>query len=152
MFPTFMLRINTLVLADFKYYFANCLHPQIILKMNAEKLCLCCSKKIAGRTDKKFCNSYCRSTYHNDLLGNKTNYMRQINYLLQKNRRILATVFATTENSKAVPLNELYLKGFSAMHFTHQLKTSKENHVKYCYDYGYKMVGKSHVLIVQDRN
>ncbi len=111
-----------------------------------------CAKRLSGRADKKFCNSYCRSTHHNDLLGNKTNYMRQINYLLQKNRRILATVFATVENKKAVPVNELYLKGFSVNHFTHQLKTSKENHYIYCYDYGYKMVGKSHVLIVQDCN
>ena len=29
------------------------------------KPCLSCSKPVKGRTDKKFCDDYCRNSYHN---------------------------------------------------------------------------------------
>lgn len=120
--------------------------------METAKICLYCAKKISGRVDKKFCNNNCRSTYHNDLFSNKINYVRQINYLLQKNRKILAQAFAAKACEKKVPVHELYLQGFSSMHYTHQHQINKNNCYNFCYDYGYKMVGKSHVLIVKTDN
>lgn len=116
------------------------------------KQCLYCAKKINGRTDKKFCNSYCRSGFHNAQFSDKTNYMRQINLLLQRNRKILAEVFTQNTRKKTIALSELYLRGFLANHFTHQQKDQKEGLCFFCYDYGYRIIGKDTVKIVQVAN
>ena len=53
------------------------------------KLCLNCNKPVKGRTDKKFCDDYCRNNYNNQLKSNTINLVRNINNALGKNRRIL---------------------------------------------------------------
>jgi len=117
-----------------------------------EKSCTHCSKKLVGRTDKKFCNNYCRSSFHNDQLGNRTNYIRRINYLLQKNRQILAASYSIHPAKKPIPLSTLFIQGFSAMHFTHQEKNQRNDTFIFCYDYGYRKVGRNAVQIVQQAN
>ena len=114
-----------------------------------EKNCLHCAKKIVGRTDKKFCNNYCRSSYHNEQTGSRTNYMRQVNYQLQKNRSILAATYSLYPKRKIIPFHELFLRGFNLVHFTHQQKDQRAGTYTFCYDYGYKMVGRNAVMIVQ---
>jgi hypothetical protein len=114
-----------------------------------EKNCLQCAKKIVGRTDKKFCDNYCRSSYHNEQTGKSSNYIRQINHLLQKNRRILAATYSQYPARQPIPLHELLLMGFNALHFTHQQKDQRAGTYTFCYDYGYKMIGRNAVKIVQ---
>jgi len=48
------------------------------------KYCAHCQKPIKGRTDKKYCNDYCRNSFNNQVHSEHNNYMRQINQLLQK--------------------------------------------------------------------
>ena len=55
-----------------------------------EKSCLQCGDKISGRSDKKFCSDYCRNAFNNDQNRDVNNYVRNINNILRKNRRILA--------------------------------------------------------------
>ena len=57
------------------------------------KLCLDCHKPVKGRTDKKFCDDYCRNNYNNALKSNTINLVRNINNALGKNRRILEALF-----------------------------------------------------------
>ncbi|MBH2003581.1 MAG: hypothetical protein I8H66_02735 [Sphingobacteriia bacterium] len=116
---------------------------------STQKSCLHCNKGINGRADKKFCNDYCRSSYHNGLNGNHTNYIRQVNYQLQKNRRILAAAYSRYSKGSTVPFQELLLRGFSLLHFTHQQKPDRSGTYICCYDYGYRMVGRNAVKIVQ---
>ncbi|MBP7346368.1 MAG: hypothetical protein KA952_07520 [Sediminibacterium sp.] len=113
------------------------------------KQCLHCTKKIAGRTDKKFCSNHCRSSYHNQFYGDRSNYMRRVNGLLLRNRKILADLFALHRAGTAVPLSELYVKGFSPTHFTHQQKKAKNQLFTYCYEFGYQMTGKDCIKIIQ---
>lgn len=114
-----------------------------------EKQCIYCAKKIIGRTDKKFCNSYCRSGFHNTQNGPTNNCIRQINLLLQKNRRVLANIYASYPRKKTVPIHTLYLQGFNLAHFTHQQKHIKFGTYTCCYDYGYKIIGKYEVEVIQ---
>ncbi len=114
-----------------------------------EKCCAYCSKKIIGRTDKKFCNSYCRTSFHNSQNGPSNNCIRQINLLLQRNRRVLANVHALFPKKKNIPINTLYLHGFNTAHYTHQQKHQKMGTYICCYDYGYKLIGKDEVEIIQ---
>ena len=53
------------------------------------KNCLLCNKPVKGRTDKKFCDDYCRNIYNNQLKAPENNLVRNINHALGKNRRIL---------------------------------------------------------------
>ena len=114
-----------------------------------KKNCLHCSKELKGRIDKKFCNDYCRSSYHNLLNADHSNYIRQINCQLQKNRRILATVYAHQAKETVVPFQDLLLRGFSLLHCTHRKKSGRTGNYIYCYDYGYRMVGKNAMKIIQ---
>ena len=54
-----------------------------------ERYCLECGIKLLGRTDKKFCSDQCRNTYNNRLNKDETAYMKNVNRILRKNRRIL---------------------------------------------------------------
>ena len=57
--------------------------------MNTRK-CQECGDKLNGRKDQKFCSDYCRNTFNNRQNEDSTKYMRRINHILRKNRRILA--------------------------------------------------------------
>ncbi|HET7116882.1 MAG TPA: hypothetical protein VFI29_10350, partial [Hanamia sp.] len=59
--------------------------------------CLNCDKAIKGRTDKKFCDDYCRNNYNNQLKASKNNLVRNINNALGKNRRVLESFFKIEE-------------------------------------------------------
>ena len=57
--------------------------------MEAQKKCLECERPVFGRADKKFCWDGCRNAYNNKNKAAATNYIRNVNNLLAKNRRIL---------------------------------------------------------------
>ncbi len=57
--------------------------------MEVQKKCLECERPVFGRVDKKFCSDGCRNAYNNKNKAAATNYIRNVNNLLAKNRRIL---------------------------------------------------------------
>jgi predicted nucleic acid-binding Zn ribbon protein len=61
------------------------------------KTCMACGKAIKGRSDKKFCDDYCRNVYNNDLKSDSNNYVRNINNALHKNRRLLEEILTAGE-------------------------------------------------------
>ena len=54
-----------------------------------ERTCAACGTALLGRIDKKFCSDQCRSTHNNRLNSEPNKYVREINNVLRKNRRIL---------------------------------------------------------------
>ena len=98
------------------------------------KLCHYCKKEIRGRSDKKFCNDYCRNIYNNQLHSIENNLIRNINYALGKNRRILDEL-ASAERIVKIKKEELLYLGFHFKYHTHNYK-SKTGTVLYgCYDF-----------------
>ena len=57
--------------------------------MASKRKCIECGDSFHGRADKKFCSDQCRSAYNNRLNSDATNFVRNINNTLRKNRRIL---------------------------------------------------------------
>ena len=57
-----------------------------------EKTCVECGATVHGRSDKRFCSTYCRSTYNNKKNGGETQLVRDINRTLKRNRRILTSL------------------------------------------------------------
>lgn len=111
-----------------------------------EKTCLECGSKIIGRADKKFCSDQCRVGYNNRLNSNETNFMRNVNNVLRKNRRILIEL-NTTGKSK-VSREKLHEKGFDFGLFTSTYITKEGSVYYYCYEQGYLQVDKNWYLLV----
>jgi hypothetical protein len=111
-----------------------------------EKVCLECGGKIKGRVDKKFCSDTCRISYNNKLNSDETNYVRNVNNILRKNRRILIDLNITGKTQvNRTKLNE---KGFDFGYYTNTYTTKEGAQYKYCYDQGYLEVDKDRFLLV----
>jgi hypothetical protein len=111
-----------------------------------EKRCLECGTPFRGRPDKKFCTDQCRTTFHNRLNREEVNLIRNINYALRKNRRILADLNASGKSR--VRTETLQEKGFDFDHFTSVYKGHNGQQHFYCYDQGYTRIGPEWYLLV----
>ncbi len=116
----------------------------------SDKLCLECGEKVLGRSDKKFCNDYCRNAYNNKLdVGNK-NLVRNINNALKKNYKILT--FLNPSGKTKISKRVLETKGFYFEYFTSIYKTQAGKVYYYCYDQGYLLLENEQVLLVQQKS
>ena len=101
-----------------------------------DRKCLACNAQITGRRDKKFCNDYCRSTYHYDKnQGKEPSMFRVIDNQLKDNRRILKEY---NKGGKVTVRKEVLIgEGFNPKYFTHYWKNEKGQVYLFCYEYGY---------------
>lgn len=107
-------------------------------QMEVSKNCLACNKHIRGRTDKKFCDDYCRSAYNNKLAIKKNSQIRVITNALRKNRVVLEKW--ATKKRNPVNLHELLTDGLNLIYFTQVINQPLSNPICYCYDYGYQLL------------
>jgi predicted nucleic acid-binding Zn ribbon protein len=114
-----------------------------------EKVCLQCGKAIRGRSDKKFCDDYCRNNYNNQVKAHSNNYIRNINNTLSKNRRILEQILPASEEMSKTTKAKLIQQGFTFKYITHTYVNKKGNTYFFCYDYGYLPLDNDWYLIVK---
>lgn len=100
------------------------------------KVCLHCTKDLEGRTDKKFCTPYCKSSYHyQKSKESEDSLFQKIDKHLKTNRRLLK------EFNKAglatVRKEKLLSEGFNPKYFTHYWKNQKGQVYLFCYEYGF---------------
>lgn len=105
------------------------------LPMTEKRACLDCGEIIKGRADKKFCSDLCRNNYNNKLNADSTNYVRNVNNILRKNRRIIEELVPTGKAN--VNKSKLLEKGFDFTYYTNTYKTQKGVVYFFCYEYGY---------------
>jgi hypothetical protein len=83
------------------------------------------------------------------LNSDTTNYVRNVNNILRKNRRILE------ENLKGetstLPKQKLIDKGLNFKFYTNQIVTRNNHTYFYCYEFGYMLLDKEMVLIVKKK-
>jgi hypothetical protein len=111
-----------------------------------KKKCLECDEQIQGRSDKKFCSDLCRNSYNNKLNSDVTNYVRHVNNVLRRNRRILEEL--NPEGKISMHRDKLVDKGFNFNYFTSIYKNKKGDVYYYCYEYGYLSTGDNFYLLV----
>ncbi len=111
--------------------------------------CRQCNKPLKGRSDKKFCDDYCRATYNNELKGAANNFVRNVNNALGKNRRILESILPAGETMAKATREKLLQAGFQFRYLTHTYKNQKGNVYFYCYEYGYLPLENNWFLIVK---
>jgi hypothetical protein len=121
-----------------------------MIQQSAAKTCLACGKPIKGRSDKKFCDDFCRNTYNNQLKSGDNNYVRSINNSLRRNRRILEELLPETEKMAKTTKEKLLQKGFQFKYSTHSYTNAKGNVYLFCYDYGYLPLEKDWYLLVRN--
>ncbi len=113
--------------------------------------CLACGKTLKGRSDKKFCDDYCRNNYNNQLKSADSGVVRLINNALAKNRRIMQALLPPDKETAKANRDQLLLKGFSFNYITHVYTTKTGKSYYYCYDYGYLPLDNDWFLIVRKR-
>lgn len=105
----------------------------IIRKSNSN--CLYCGDSFVGRSDKKFCDSQCRSSYHHENSKQENSFIKKVNKRLKQNRRILALF--KEKGEVYCTAHQLLYSGFDFSIHT-SISINKEGHLAYfCYDHGY---------------
>src|SRR5690554_7296728 len=97
--------------------------------MQKQKKCNACNKLLSGRSDKKFCDSYCKSSYHyQKSIENTPNFYTRVDKQLKTNRRILKNF---NRAGKATVRSDILIKkGFNPDRKSTRLNSS---HVRISY-------------------
>jgi hypothetical protein len=111
-----------------------------------QRLCKECNQKLLGRKDQKFCSDYCRNAYNNKQNEDANKYVRRINSILRKNRRILEHL--NPEGKKTVDAITLAEEGFNFHYFTNIYTTQKGGNYYFCYEYGYRKIENNQYILV----
>ncbi len=115
------------------------------------RTCLNCDKTIQGRSDKKFCDDYCRNNFNNQIKAYSNNLIRNVNNALRKNRRILEAALTEAEDTAKITKQHMLHQGFQFKYLTHTYINKKGNTYFFCYDYGYLELDGDWVLVVKMR-
>lgn len=118
------------------------------MQTNPGHNCAECSKPLKGRADKKFCDDYCRNAYNNRQNADQNNYVRNINAILRRNRRLLEGVIKPDEELGKCPRQALAAQGFDFQYHTHQYTNKKGQVYHFVYEYGYLPLEGDWLLIV----
>ncbi len=104
------------------------------MKVNYE--CLSCGKLLIGRSDKKFCDPYCKSSYHyKKSIEDEPRFYNKVDNQLKLNRKILKHY---NKAGKATLRAETILElGFDPIFFTHYWKNKKGDIYLFVYEYGF---------------
>lgn len=110
-----------------------------------DRRCPECLEQVKGRADKKFCSDGCRTAYNNRLNSDCNNFMKNINNILRRNRRILTALRA--DGKRRVSLENLKARGFCLDYFTSVSRT-KDGVLYYCYEQAYQLTEEQECLLI----
>ncbi len=114
------------------------------------KTCLNCQKNIKGRTDKKFCDDYCRNIFNNQLKYTTNNLVRNTNNILGKNRRIIESFFEEGINYIRIKKEILIDNGFLFSYNTKSKKLVTGSYIYYCYDYAFLPLSEDYYILMKE--
>lgn len=118
--------------------------------MEEIRKCVECNTELYGRVDKKFCSDQCRNTFNNRIHADSNAYIRKVNYLLRKNRRIMEGLLENTDkDARRIRKNQLTDKGFSFDYYTNIYKTKTNNYYYFCYEYGFMKLEEDYFTVVR---
>ena len=112
-----------------------------------QRECIECKTKLTGRADKKFCNDDCRSSYHNKMNSDSNNFMRVVNNILRRNRRILQNYYHSGMTS--IEREKLLREGFAFGYYTNEKQEQDGKVSRFCYEIGYKEVDSRSLNLIK---
>jgi hypothetical protein len=105
-------------------------------RQTEKRNCNWCGKEIKGRTDKKYCDDACRSAFNNQRNSGENNVVKNINYALARNRRILSDAIPPCHSAAQTSREYLVQQGFQFKYLTHLLTDKNGRQVFFCYEFG----------------
>lgn len=104
-------------------------------------ICKHCGKEIEGRSDKQFCDQYCKSAYHyqKNKIETPPFYLR-VQKQLHLNRKILKQY--NKAGKSTVRVSKLHSDGFNPKFFTHYWKNHKGDAYLFVYEYGFRKISE----------
>jgi len=106
---------------------------------DTNKKCLACQSLLVGRSDKKFCDQYCKSNYqYQQIKSDSSSIHYRITKQLRKNRSILKKL--NKAGKATIRSNDLTALGFNPRIFTHYWKSSKGKTYLFVFDYGFMKI------------
>ncbi|MDT7827648.1 hypothetical protein RQM65_03080 [Pricia sp. S334] len=118
--------------------------------MANSKICPVCGSSVAGRSDKLFCSTKCKSINQYENRRENEKFFLSVDRQLKINRKLLKRY--NRSGYTTIRKSELIALGFNPNFFTHYWKTKKGDVYLFCYDYGFLSVqrdGKYKYVIVQ---
>lgn len=105
--------------------------------------CEYCNEEISGRSDKIYCDAYCKAAYHYQKRKKHEHatFFKQVDHQLKTNRKILKHL--NVEGYSTVRKEVLHSKGFNPNFFTHYWKNKKGDVYLFCYDFGFLSLKKN---------
>lgn|SRR5690554_3280719 len=119
-------------------------------EIRKKRLCLECEAPLVGRRDQKFCGDYCRNTFNNRRNEDSNNYVRRINNILRKNRRIMAKL--NPDGKKTLDGIIMAEEGFNFHYYTNIYTTQKGSQYIFCYDHGYLKMDNNQYMLVHKQD
>lgn len=116
----------------------------------AERSCKECGQKLVGRKDQKFCSDFCRNSFNNRLNEDANKYIRRINNILRKNRRILSSL--NPKGKITVDGITLAEEGFNFHYYTNMYKTKTGSAYYFCYEQGYLKLDNDKYMLVHKQD
>jgi hypothetical protein len=114
-----------------------------------DRKCLECGDTLSGRVDKKYCSDLCRNSYNNKVNSLNSGYIRSVNSILRRNRKILEELLPA-QTAKA-SRSKLQQRGFQFGYHTHVQTTQKGQSYYFCYEYGYLPLENDSLVLVRKR-
>lgn len=104
--------------------------------MRLQKECLFCKQELRGRSDKKFCDSQCKSAYqYQKGKEQPERFYNKVDNQLKLNRKLLKNY--NKAGKATIRAEKLHLDGFNANFFTHYWKNYKGDVYLFVYEYGF---------------
>ncbi|UCG28836.1 MAG: DUF2116 family Zn-ribbon domain-containing protein [Bacteroidales bacterium] len=113
------------------------------------RTCLDCGEPLKGRSDKKFCSDQCRNSFNNRQNREELNFIRNVQNILRRNRRILFDL--KNSGIQTVHRDELITRGFN-FHFHTSTFTNRKGRVYYfCFEQGFLEKADDYLeLVIRD--
>lgn len=132
-------------------YFDPVKNTAMTVISDTNRHCRACGAGLRGRSDKKFCNDYCRNQYNNEHKASDQQHpaVRTINRSLLHNRKIMAGLLQEQDKALRIARERMIELGFIFRYIT-EIYTARNGHIYlYCYDYGYRQLENDRVLIIR---
>lgn len=103
--------------------------------MEHKRNCLACGQELKGRSDKKFCDVYCKSAYHYSRRRTSKNFYLKVDRQLKRNRKLLK--YYNKAGKVTIRAQTLIEQGFNPKFFTHYWKNRTGDVYLFVYEFGF---------------
>ncbi len=110
--------------------------------------CQHCSKKMVGRSDKRFCSIKCKNGYHRQIKLQSKSVVDEIDNILHRNHAICLEVMKKEKTEKIkIPKLVLEKMGFSFHYYTGSYLNNQNKMYYYIYDFQWMEFSTQEVLL-----